>query len=240
VRLEGEPEGQLVKFGGIDSYAATPTIDYPKDAAVIFLTDVFGLGLVNNKLLADDFAKNGFKTIIPDMFNGDPVPEDAMSGGVGWNREEWFAKHGDFAAVTAIVNTVLDALKAEGITKFAFTGYCYGARIAFNLAYEGQGQAIAIAHPGRLEFPDDFEKYKSISKAPLLINSAEIDRAFPAEIHAKVDELMGDFAPGYKREYFEGCNHGFAVRGDMTDPKVKAGKEGAFKATVFWFLEHLK
>lgn len=110
------------------------------------------------------------------MFNGDPVPEDAMSGGVGWNREEWFAKHGDFAAVTAIVNTVLDALKAEGITKFAFTGYCYGgqtfcfdmgfaqlnlecltARIAFNLAYEGQGQAIAIAHPGRLEFPDDFE-----------------------------------------------------------------------------------
>jgi len=49
----------------------------------------------------------------------------------------------------------------------------------------------------------------------------------------------GKFKPGYKREYFKGCTHGFAVRGDMNNPEVKAGKEGAFKASVEWFLEHL-
>lgn len=80
-----------------------------------------------------------------------------------------------------------------------------------------------------------------MSKAPLLINSCEVDQAFPLEAQAQADAILGDgkFAPGYKREYFEGCSHGFAVRGDMSNPKVKAGKEGAFKASVEWFAKYL-
>ncbi|KAG9309442.1 hypothetical protein JVU11DRAFT_10411 [Chiua virens] len=37
----------------------------------------------------------------------------------------------------------------------------------------------------------------------------------------------------YRREYFEGCARGFAIL------KVRAGKEGAFRATVEFFSEHL-
>ena len=57
----------------------------------------------------------------------------------------------------------------------------------------------------------------------------------------KADEILGGgkFAPGYKREYFEGYSHVFAVRGDMSDPKVKAGKEGAFKVAVAWIKEYI-
>ena len=62
---------------------------------------------------------------------------------------------------------------------------------------------------------------------------------FPLEAAAQADKIFSDFGPGYKREYFEGCHHGFAVRGDLSDPKVKAGKEGAFKATVQWFAVRL-
>jgi hypothetical protein len=29
------------------------------------------------------------------------------------------------------------------------------------------------------------------------------------------------------------------VRGDLSNPQVKAGKEGAFKESVEWFMEHL-
>ena len=32
------------------SYVATPTIDYPKDKVVLFLSDVFGIPLINNKV----------------------------------------------------------------------------------------------------------------------------------------------------------------------------------------------
>lgn len=42
--------GQIVKIGGIDSYVVTPQGDYPKDKVVLFLTDVFGIPLVNNKV----------------------------------------------------------------------------------------------------------------------------------------------------------------------------------------------
>jgi hypothetical protein len=80
-----------------------------------------------------------------------------------------------------------------------------------------------------------------LSKAPILINSCTHDERFPLESQAIADQVLGDgkFAPGYKREYFEGCTHGFAVRGDLSDPKVKAGKEGAFNAAVTWFKSKL-
>ena len=68
-----------------------------------------------------------------------------------------------------------------------------------------------------------------------------IDLQFGAEFQAKADKILGDgkFTPRYKREYFDGCTHGFAVRGDMSDPMTKAGKEGAFKSAVEWFIAKL-
>lgn len=65
---------------------------------------------------------------------------------------------------------------------------------------------------------------------------------FPIEAQAQADVILGGGAKTsalYQREYFAGCAHGFAVRGDLSKPEVKAGKEGAFKATVEFFLKHL-
>ena len=82
-------------INGIKTYVATPKADYPKDKAVIYLTDVFGLEHPNNpvryfplspsdltnpiQLLADDFARNGFKVYAPELFEGDPVAPDAFT-----------------------------------------------------------------------------------------------------------------------------------------------------------------
>lgn len=198
------------------------------------------------------------KTIVIDIFQGDPVPPDALSSPTSdFDFVAWLAKHGP-EQVRPPIDEVVDALKKEGVTIFAATGYCFGARYVFNLAFDNVIQVAAISHPSFLKVPDDLEvcllfipsefmpinlpkKYLTTSNAPLLINSCTIDSRFPHESQAKADEILGDgkFKPGYKREYFEGCTHGFAVRGDLSDPKVKAGKEGAFKATVEWFLKHL-
>lgn len=40
--------GKTTQYGGVETYIATPTTEYPKDKAVLFLTDVFGLKLQNN------------------------------------------------------------------------------------------------------------------------------------------------------------------------------------------------
>ncbi|KAJ7697606.1 alpha/beta-hydrolase [Mycena rosella] len=192
-------------------------------------------------LLADDFSRNGFRTIVPDMFNGDPYPADyGRPGAAPFNREKWMSDHGA-AQIRPRIDSVLAALKAEGVTGFAATGYCLGARYVFDLAFDELIRASAISHPGRLQVPADLEKYAGVCTAPLLINSCSDDRAFPLEAQAQADEIFGGgkFAPGYKRAHFEGCTHGFAVRGDISDPMVKAGKEGAFKASVDWFMKYL-
>ena len=50
IRLTNERPGKTEKVGGVECYIATPTGDYPKDKVVLFLTDVFGIPLINNKV----------------------------------------------------------------------------------------------------------------------------------------------------------------------------------------------
>ncbi|KAI0357999.1 alpha/beta-hydrolase [Trametes cingulata] len=240
VRHEGSPEGQFTQIGGIESYVATPTVKYPKDKVVLYLSDGFGLKLQNNLLLADDYARNGFKVVVPDLFDGDALPEDALSTPGKVDIPAWLSKHSGEREVE-ICRKVLSALKAEGVTKVAAIGFCHGGRPAFDLAFGNEVQVVAVSHPSLLQVPADLEKYAAQSKAPLLVNSCEVDPVFPKEAQEKADEILGGgkFAPGYERTYWEGCQHGFAVRGDISNPKVKAGKEGAFKATVEFLIKNL-
>ncbi|KAI0698376.1 alpha/beta-hydrolase [Cytidiella melzeri] len=238
VRHEGTPEGKWEEFDGIKAYVATPTVDYPKDKVLLYIPDVFGVQLPNHQLLADDYARNGFKVVVPDIFD-EPCPPDALDPGSDFDLMKWFGPNGPHVTEPRI-RKVLAALKSSGITRVGALGYCYGARTSFNLAFENAVDAVAVSHPSLLEMPEDAEKYLS-SKAPLLINSCTIDPQFPQEKQEKADAILGEgkFAPGYKRTFWEGCTHGFAVRGDLSDPKVKAGKEGAFKANVEWMIKYL-
>ena len=81
------------------------------------------------------------------------------------------------------------------------------------------------------------QRYKAESKAPLLINSCEVDQAFPQDKQAMADEILGGgkFAPGYVRTYWEGCTHGFAVKGDLVGSsrhcEELATSDKAYRAT---------
>jgi len=139
------------------------------------------------------------------------------------------------------LDNVFKGLQERGITTFGASGYCLGGRYVFDLAFEHIIKVSVTAHPSRLQIPADLEKYATTCTAPLLINSCEVDKQFPIEAQAKADEILGDgkFQPGYLRTNADGCVHGFAVRGDLSNPKVTAGKELAFKASVEWFQKHL-
>ncbi|KAJ7230415.1 dienelactone hydrolase endo-1,3,1,4-beta-D-glucanase [Mycena pura] len=239
VTHEGNPEGKIVKIGGVDCYVAIPTVDYPKNKVVLFLTDIFGMTLPNSQARTLSHPlQNGFKIVMPDYLNGDPVAADAMNPGSTFDIQKWFPTHTQ-EQTRPTLDKVIAALKADGVTSFAAVGYCFGARYVFDLAFDKVISVSAVAHPSLLQVPADLEKYAAEVKAPLLINSCSVDQMFPPEAQATADKVLTGFAPGYKREFFEGCTHGFAVRGDLSDPKVKAGKEGAFKATVEWFLKYM-
>ncbi|KAI0351384.1 hypothetical protein OH77DRAFT_951013 [Trametes cingulata] len=51
VRHEGDPEGKIVQIGGVECYIATPPEgEYDKRKVVLFLSDVFSIPLINNKV----------------------------------------------------------------------------------------------------------------------------------------------------------------------------------------------
>ncbi|KAG6843012.1 hypothetical protein H0H93_002551, partial [Arthromyces matolae] len=99
--------------GGVNSYVATPTTEYPKDKVVLILTDVFGPQLINSQ------------TIVPDYLNGDAIPLDAFAPGSGFELPKWLEKHGA-AETRPPLDKVLAALKEEGVTHIAASGYCFG------------------------------------------------------------------------------------------------------------------
>jgi len=245
VRHEGTEEGKIIELGGVKTYEALPQGNLTPEqqkTAILFLPDVFGLGLVNARLLADDFARNGFQTYIPDYLYGDHLHPDALTPGSSHavNLGEWFPGHTQ-EKTEPHLKAVIAALKERGITTFGATGYCFGARYVFNLAYEGVIKASVVSHPSLLD-ESDIEKYSKLT-IPLLINSCEFDDMWPASKQAKAQEVLGDsktFKAPFQQVYWKGCTHGFAVRGDYkNNPEVKWGKEGAFEAAVGWFKKHL-
>lgn len=73
------------------------------------MTDIFGVTFSNNKLLVDDFARKGYRTIAPDYLNGDPAPPYA------WNNTEfnvvaWTQNHTP-EVTRPLIDKVIQALK---------------------------------------------------------------------------------------------------------------------------------
>jgi dienelactone hydrolase len=93
--------------------------------------DVNGIW-INSKLMADQFAANGYLTVIIDIFNGDR-PE---FGKPGFDLQSWIAKGTDGnnphtkEAIDPIIKTGLKWLREEkNITKVGAVGYCFGAKV---------------------------------------------------------------------------------------------------------------
>lgn len=90
---------------------------------------------------------------MPDLFQGDSAPEER---GPEWDRNAWLARHGP-DSWEGVVDAVVAALKAEGVTRIGTTGYCFGAPPAFYLAFKNEAHVTVLSHPSRLIYPDDLE-----------------------------------------------------------------------------------
>lgn len=119
-------------MGKYDAYIATPDPSSAKDGALLYIPDVISIWQ-NSKLMADQFAANGYLTLIIDPFNGDPLPLNRPDG---FDIFSWLAKGstGDNPhtkeAVDPIIETAIKYLKEEkGVKKLGAVGYCFGAKV---------------------------------------------------------------------------------------------------------------
>lgn len=87
-------------------FAFSKEIKNPKKA-VIILSDIFGI-FINSQLLADQFASQGY-IAVPDLFDGDSLPLDALtSDKVDFGA--WFSKH-NIDAVASLVKFTLEHVR---------------------------------------------------------------------------------------------------------------------------------
>jgi len=133
--LRGDPVGKTVQFAGKhDAYLATPPADKAhQGVGILLIPDVIGIWQ-NSKLIADQFAANGYLTLMIDVYNGDAL--SLTNRPAGFNLFDWIAKGSDgknphtTETIDPIVLDGIKALKEEyGIQKIGGVGYCFGAKV---------------------------------------------------------------------------------------------------------------
>ncbi|ESZ93850.1 dienelactone hydrolase [Sclerotinia borealis F-4128] len=238
VKHEGQPTGSSIKIADtIDAYVAEPKGNVHKDTAILYLPDVIGIWQ-NSQLMADQFAANGYYTIMPDLFNGDPL---TLNRPEGFDFMHWLTQGTDgnnphtYTYVDPIIEKSIAYLKSKGYTKIGSVGYCFGAKSVVRFLAEGKGLDVGyVAHPSFTE-----EDEVRAIKGPLSIAAAETDEIFPMEKRHKTEEILQEIKATYQMNLFSGTNHGFAVRCDMKNPVEKFAKEQAFLQAIAWFDEYL-
>ena len=80
---------------------------------------------------------------MPDLFSGDAVPEDFLHRPGEYDVMAWLGRHGP-ETWEPIVDAVVAALKAEGVTWIGTTGYCFGAPPAWRLALSGDAVVVVV------------------------------------------------------------------------------------------------
>ncbi|KAF4951853.1 hypothetical protein FSARC_12803 [Fusarium sarcochroum] len=233
VRHEGQPTGKSIKIGNnIDAYIATaPENKAHKGTGIIYIPDIFGIW-INSQLMADQFAANGYTTIIPDLFNGDVLPSPMPEG---FDVMGWINKGGDGNSphlppqIDPVIVETIKYFKEQGATKIGAVGYCFGAKYVVRNYKEGIDVGYT-AHPSFVE-----EEELAAITGPLSIAAAQIDTLFTTKQRHRSEEILIETGKPFQINLFSGVEHGFAVRGDPKDKSQRFAKEQAFFQAVQWF-----
>ena len=222
----GTSLGHLTTIANISTYI---TGSARSRNTILYLTDIFGHNLTNAHLLADKLASAGNLVVVPDLFNGDPIPFPLTAD---FDFPPWIAKHND-ASVEGILGAFRAALKGSRYETETLTavGYCFGARYVVRLlAEEGALVAGYIAHPGNVT-PEDLAQVKG----PLSVAAAEVDTAFPKELRWAGEVALAGTGVRWEIKLWQGVEHGFAVRWEKGEEWAEWVAREAREQAVGWF-----
>jgi len=251
---QGTPKGKEETIADLPTYVASPS-DGSSNKTVIFVTDIFGYKLNNVRLLADEYAEQGFKVLIPDLFDGDYVDDSLLKAiapqqsdaepslvqkgvdgaKVAASLGPWVAKHRE-AVTKPILIKFVEAVKAQG-GKVGTVGFCWGGRYSILLCSDNDYPHLDAAvanHPSFLAVPDEV---KAVNK-PVLIQVGDSDSMMPMDQVNQAKEIFSGKS-NCEVSVFPGAVHGFSVRGDQNNEKEKHQKTDSADAAIKFLKQHL-
>lgn len=180
----------------------------PADAAnapgLLLVQEIFGVNS-HIRAVADDFAKQGFVVLAPDVFwRAEPNVElgydmDSMTRGMGlWGQVT-------SEQIVADLQDSVKALKSRSNGKVAAVGYCMGGQMVFRLAATGDIKAGICYYGGGIGGVLDQAKRISV---PLLFHYGALDQHIPQIEVASVREAMTGHQDVAIHVY-ENADHGF-------------------------------
>ncbi|RXW18352.1 hypothetical protein EST38_g7512 [Candolleomyces aberdarensis] len=233
-RHSGSPKGRNVTIAGVPTYLVEPIRHSGTKKVIFFYADAFGTFFINNQLLQDYFASQGYYVLGLDYFFGDPIglhlDKDLQPIDPNFNLTAWVEKSRRQAAQAVPIWNEAVRKRYGQNAKYNAVGYCFGALYSVGIGATDDVVATAFAHPAELT-----EAHFTSLRKPILLSCAETDEAFPTADRNQAVDLLTQNNKTYHYQVFSGTAHGFATRGDPNDPNaVWAMKESA-KSVVGWF-----
>jgi len=184
---EGSPKGEIIEHEGSKLYITKPSKEKEKfpNSCLVIAPDVFGLKLINNKLVTDKFAETiGCTVVLADYFDGngmDPyilqvfAMKNSELSWWGWASKytsmfsfiafrglPWFLSNSHARALPKFVKTVKYLRNEKKFSKIGSVGYCYGGGVLSALGSSDEADLVdfySIQHPGGFKM-DQVENFK--------------------------------------------------------------------------------
>ncbi|GMN45415.1 hypothetical protein TIFTF001_014617 [Ficus carica] len=218
-------QGNVEELGGLKAYiSASPN----SKLAILLVTDAFGYEAPNLRKLADKVAAVGFYVVAPDFYHGEPFERSKAV-------QKWLQNHSPDKGYED-AKPVVEALKSKGFSAIGVAGFCWGGKVAVELAKSSSIQAAVLCHPTFVTLDD----IKGV-KVPIAILSAEIDQLTPPALAKQFEEILDaqSEVDSYV-EIFPEVVHGWTLRYDAGDEAAANSAEEAHKKMLDWFSKYVK
>jgi carboxymethylenebutenolidase len=182
----------------LSAYCAEPGAEIPK-GAIVLIQEAFGVNR-HMRAVADDFARLGYVTIAPAMF--DRIERNFEAGYEDEDRQRARAimKQLDLEQNLLDIQAAIDHAKRFG--KVAVVGYCFGGSMAFFASTRLSGLSAAVGYYGGMISAAASEK----PSIPVMLHFGGEDASIPL---ADVDKIKAAL-PHVPVFVYKGAGHGFS------------------------------
>ena len=188
----------------------------------------------NPQLIADQLAENGYFVMMPDLFNGDPVP---LNRGGDFDIQKW--KEGEYnkkkhGHLPPNIDPIIDAMLVEMRTKYncekiGAIGYCFGAKYVIRHLRPGEKKIDVgyCAHPS-VSLSHLFSPYallfvtfssRTYTTKPLGIVRRRVRT--PRHARSTIDRSGGNRPYLYRRETTQDRSHSQRDESNLSNQSVQ-------------------